>query len=230
MSTLPAKDLRLELKFVTRDYNYSLLYNWLKHHPYNFMKEYDARIINNIYFDTLSFASFQENAHEHNKRFKIRYRWFNKFNASKNGFLEIKNKHNLYGWKNRFPIQDLKISDKGKWKNIIKKLTESVPDNVKILLKRYTVPVVINQYYRSYFVSNDKKFRITVDRYQKSFNQINSSSINISKNCDMSDSLVLEVKFNKKEENQVKDLLNSIPIKYSKNSKYVNAVRISYGL
>jgi len=46
----------------------------------------------------------------------------------------------------------------------------------------------------------------------------------------MSDSLVLEVKFNKKEENQVKDLLNSIPIKYSKNSKYVNAVRISYGL
>ena len=97
------------------------------------------------------------------------------------------NKHNLYGWKNRFPIQDLKISDKGKWKNIIKKLTESVPDNVKILLKRYTVPVVINQYYRSYFVSNDKKFRITVDRYQKSFNQINSSSINISKNCDMSD-------------------------------------------
>ena len=83
MSIFPTKDLRLELKFVSRDYNYDLIYSWLKFHNYNFQKEYEDRIINNIYFDTLSLTSFEANIKEYSKRFKVRFRWFDNFNNKK---------------------------------------------------------------------------------------------------------------------------------------------------
>jgi hypothetical protein len=225
-----AKKLRLELKFVTKNYNYDLINNWLKFHSSNFKREHKNRIINNIYFDTFSLTSLDENIKEHNKRFKIRYRWFNNFNNSKNGSVEIKSKHNIYGWKNKFPIKKLNISENKSWKEIKKKLLDNVPENVKIILQNYSVPIIINQYLREYFVSSDKKFRITIDRNQKNFSQINRLKPNLSKNSELFNNIVLEVKFYKEEENKIKNLLSDIPIKYSKNSKYINGFRSSYGL
>jgi len=230
MSIFPTKDLRLELKFVSRDYNYDLIYSWLKFHNYNFQKEYEDRIINNIYFDTLSLTSFEANIKEFSKRFKVRFRWFDNFNNKKNGNLEIKSKDNIYGWKDRFPVNKIEVSENKSWKEISKRIINGVPNNIKILLKEYSVPVIINQYCRKYFVTSDGKFRVTIDRNQKNYDQLNRSKPNLSKNCELSDNLVLEVKFNKEEETQLQNLLSEIPIKYSKNSKYVNAVKNSYGL
>ena len=225
-----AKKLRLELKFVTKNYNYDLVNSWLKFHSSNFYREHKNRIINNIYFDTFSLTSLDENIKEYNRRFKVRYRWFNNFDSSKDGSIEIKSKYNIYGWKNRFPIKQLNISENKNWKEIKKKLLDSVPENAKIILNNYSMPVIINQYLREYFVSADKKFRITIDRNHKNFSQINRLKPNLSKNSELFNNLVLEVKFNKEEETKIKNLLSDIPIKYSKNSKYINGFRSSYGL
>jgi hypothetical protein len=225
-----AKKLRLELKFVTKGYNYDLIHYWLKFHNSNFHREYENRIINNIYFDTYSLTSLEENIKEYNKRFKVRYRWFNNFKDKKDGSVEIKSKHNIYGWKNRFHIKNLNITEDKSWKEIKKKILYSVPVNAKIILENYSVPVIINQYYREYFISSDKKFRITIDRNHKNFSQINRFKPNLSKNSELFNSLVLEVKFDKEDEINLKNLLSDIPIKYGKNSKYINGFRSSYGL
>ena len=144
--------------------------------------------------------------------------------------MEIKSKHNIYGWKNRFHIKNLNITEDKSWKEIKKKILYSVPVNAKIILENYSVPVIINQYYREYFISSDKKFRITIDRNHKNFSQINRFKPNLSKNSELFNSLVLEVKFDKEDEINLKNLLSDIPIKYGKNSKYINGFRSSYGL
>ena len=221
---------RYELKFVTYDVNYFLIKHWIKMSQHNFFREYENRIVNNIYFDSLNFKSFSDNVDGQSKRVKTRYRWYGKFEKQSYGNMEFKIKRNVFGYKKTYNIKDLIINEKKNFRYINNKIFNELPQNIGIFFKQNDNPQIINQYEREYFKTKNQKFRVTIDRNIKIFDQRKSNNPNISRKTISQNYIVLEIKFDRKSRKDIEDLISNIPIRISKNSKYINAFRSVYGI
>ena len=112
---------RSEIKFICYQHNYHLLKNWIKLHQYNFLKEYNDRYINNIYFDSNDYKAFNDNLTGLPSRLKVRYRWYGdlfSIESKKEGSLEFKFRKNVYGYKKIFKVKDLTIDKNCEWKSV----------------------------------------------------------------------------------------------------------------
>ena len=224
---------RSEIKFVCYKQNYSLIKNWIRFNKFNFFKEYDDRNINNIYFDSLDYKAFNDNLVGLPSRLKVRYRWYGNLfsNDEKNeGSLEFKFKKNIYGYKKIFKINDLTLNLNSNWKDIKNKILKKLTPEYKILFDRNSEKILINRYKREYFISRNKKLRVTLDRNIEIFDQRTALiKPNFKFKNFTQDYLVIEFKFNKEDKMFLNDLDINIPIKASRNSKYINGVRSILG-
>jgi len=224
---------RSEIKFVCYQQNYCLLKNWIKLHEFNFFKEYEDRNVNNIYFDSLNYKAFNDNLIGIPSRLKVRYRWYgNLFSENKKneGSLEFKFKKNIYGYKKVFKINDLTLNLNSNWSDIKNKILKKLTPEYKILFNRNSEKILINQYKREYFISKNKKLRITLDKNIKIFDQrFTFEKPNFKFKNYTQDYLVIEFKFNKEDKILLNNLDINIPIKASRNSKYINGVRSVVG-
>ena len=221
---------RYEIKFIAYDHQYALLQNWIKLHGLNFYREYKPRLVNNIYFDSFDLNSYKSNIHGDSSRIKLRYRWYDNFKKENLGKFEIKFKRNLYGWKKKFDVSDFAISDKITWKMIIKLINNNLPKKYQYYFKENSIPQIINQYHRDYYISNDKKIRVTVDKDHYVFDQRHYESPNLKKKTLTQRFLVMEFKFNRNSVNEISNLIKGVPIRSSRNSKYVNSIRAITGI
>ena len=221
---------RYELKFVTYDVNYFLIKHWIKMSQHNFFREYNNRIVNNIYFDSLNFKSFSDNVDGQSKRVKTRYRWYGKFEKQSYGNMEFKIKRNVFGYKKTYNVKDLIIDEKKDFRYINNKIFNELPQDIGIFFKQNDNPQIINQYEREYFKTKNQKFRVTIDKNIKIFDQRKSNTPNISRKTISQNYIVLEIKFDRKSRKDIEDLISNIPIRISKNSKYINAFRSVYGI
>ena len=103
-------------------------------------------------------------------------------------------------------------------------------NDIGIFFKKNDNPQIINQYEREYFKTKNQKFRVTIDRNIKIFDQRKSNIPNISRKTISQNYIVLEIKFDRKSRENIEDLISNIPIRISKNSKYINAFRSIYGI
>ena len=224
---------RSEIKFVCYRNNYSLIKSWIKFHKYNFFKEYEDRNINNIYFVSLDYKAFDDNLIGLPSRLKMRYRWYgNLFSENKKneGSLEFKFKKNIYGYKKIFKINDLTLNLSSTWREIKNKIQKSLTPEYKIIFDKNSEKILINRYKREYFISKNKKLRVTLDRNIQIFDQrFASLKPNYKLKNFTQDYLVIEFKFNKEDKMFLNDLDINIPIKASRNSKYINGVRSILG-
>tara|TARA_B100000780_G_C21085467_1_gene437263 strand:- start:231 stop:911 length:681 start_codon:yes stop_codon:yes gene_type:complete len=221
---------RYELKFVTYDVNYFLIKHWIKMSQHNFFREYNNRIVNNIYFDSLNFKSFTDNVDGQSKRVKTRYRWYGKFEKQSYGNMEFKIKRNVFGYKKTYNVKNLIIDEKKDFRYINNKIFNELPQDIGIFFKQNDNPQIINQYEREYFKTKNQKFRVTIDKNIKIFDQRKSNTPNISRKTISQNYIVLEIKFDRKSRKDIEDLISNIPIRISKNSKYINAFRSVYGI
>jgi hypothetical protein len=224
---------RSEIKFICYQHNYYLLKNWIKLHRYNFYKEYDDRNINNIYFDSFNYKAFNDNLIGIPSRLKVRYRWYGDLfsNYEKNeGSLEFKFKKNIYGYKKVFKVNNFTLSSDSDWKTIKSKIMNSLSTEYKILFNNNSQKILINRYKREYFISKNRKLRITLDKNIKIYDQrLTFKKPNFKFKNYTQDYLVVEFKFNKDDKKLLNDLDINIPIKASRNSKYINGVRAVLG-
>ncbi len=224
---------RSEIKFVCYQHNYFLLKNWIKLHKFNFFKEYEDRNVNNIYFDSFNYKAFNDNLTGLPSRLKVRYRWYGELfseNNTNEGSLEFKFRKNIYGYKKVFKIKDLTLNLNTKWSEIKNKILNALTPEYKILYNRNSEKILINQYKREYFISKNKKLRITLDKNIKIFDQrFTFDKPNFKFKNYTQDYSVMEFKFNKEDKILLNDLDISVPIKASRNSKYINGVRSILG-
>lgn len=224
---------RSEIKFICYQHNYHLIKNWIRLHNFNFFKEYEDRNINNIYFDSLNYRAFNDNLTGLPSRLKVRYRWYGDLLSNKKsneGALEFKFRKNIYGFKEIFKVKDLTINSNSNWKDIKKKILHSLSPKHKILFQLNCEKILINRYKREYFRSKNKKLRVTLDQNIQIYDQRfalekpNFTIKNYTQNY-----LVIEFKFNKEDKKLINDLDINIPIKVSRNSKYINGIRSVLG-
>lgn len=221
---------RYELKFIAYEHNYHSVINWIRLHELNFKEEYKPRIVNNIYFDSISYDSYKSNIFGDSSRIKMRYRWYGDIKTSNQGNLEIKFKRNLYGWKKRFKIKKFELLKNESWKYYCDSIYRSLPNVQKIYFNANSNPTIINQYNRDYYNSYDNKVRITVDKNHYVFDQRYYKNPNLKKKTLTQRIIVMEFKFDRAYRQNIDSLMKFIPIRSSRNSKYVNSIRAVTGI
>lgn len=219
--TVPAH-ARLEIKFVGYTTLYSDLINWLRLHPAGFRVPHPDRLINNIYFDTHEYHAFAENLSGVSARTKVRYRWYGDSQLPDDGALEVKRKRNYFGWKLRYSVRDLLYRPNASWGEIRLAIAEQIPAEAKQWLNVNPMPVLINRYYRNYFLSADGRIRATVDTDQMVWDQRFKSQPSFSRRAHIANTLVVEFKFDRKNQPLASQVLQTMPLRVSRHSKYIN--------
>ena len=173
-------NFRFEKKFLIPSDYQNRIFDMILSNPYRFKESYQQRVINNIYFDDFNYNSAIDNINGNNCRSKFRLRWYGeKYGNKKNSVIEKKYKRGNVGNKTFFKINNfkfLKNSNKFSIKTQIEKncLSEFLRDSIKCFN-----PVLFNSYSRKYFISYDKKIRITIDFAIENYKINNISHIKV---------------------------------------------------
>jgi hypothetical protein len=229
MSNSVPQDARLEIKFSAYEIQVHTLLHWFKLHPARFFMPFPDRQVNNIYFDMHNYHAFAENLSGASSRTKVRYRWYGQAIGPDIGTLEIKCKRNLFGWKHRYPISQPPYKAEYSLKDIRQALLEQLPPDGKKWLNTSPFPIIINRYYRKYFLSSDEKIRATMDTKQAVWDQRFKSFPNFEHQANIPPSLVVEVKFDRSDRKLASQFLEDIPVRASRHSKYITGVRAVHG-
>jgi len=217
---------RFERKFVIDSLCRSGVELIIKQNPYAFSAIYHERFINNIYFDTPSLNYFFDNHIGKSERKKVRIRWYGDFFGKiYHPVLEFKFKEGHVGWKESFKLKEF-VLDKNFNMDYIKTIIQrsAVPDWVLQDVFKLE-PTLLNRYTRKYMQSFNKKYRITIDDgliYQNISKRNNSFS---QESVDRK-SIIVELKYNFKFDNEAEKVSNYFPFRLTKNSKYVNGIEI----
>ncbi len=214
---------RYERKFIVPREVHREMFHFLALHPARFTQVYSARFINNIYFDSLDYTFYRENLAGLSQRKKIRIRWYGTLYGVIVAVLEIKFKKGGVGAKQSYKLNPFFFSDQTNIRDIKQLVLNSdIPEKIK--QEMYSLDMtLLNRYFRTYFLSLDKKFRITLDEQQAFFRVDNYN--NFSESFMTRDSsIILELKYGCKDDVMSDVITNFFPFRVSRNSKYVNGI------
>jgi len=178
------------------------------------------RRVNNIYFDDLKNSSFYENYDGIANRIKYRIRWYGNQFGEIDPILELKIKKGFAGYKESYKLKSFSFQAKISSEEIISQIIKNdIPDQVKeeLYLKN---PVLFNSYMRKYFITFDKKYRLTLDseiEYIKFEKGLSSVKMN-------DESVVLELKYDIEDEPEARKVINDLPVRINKNSKFSRGI------
>ena len=216
---------RYETKFSVAHLNFNEIENIIKSHPAMFHEIYSKRNVNNIYFDNSDLTSYIDNIEGERDRKKVRIRWYGDlFGLCKSPILEIKYKTGQLGWKERHNLKDfnLDINSRLNYKEIFDHLLESIKFDILKLDLQFLTPSLLNCYERTYYLSFDKKYRITLDNKME-FYSINPVRDYFKTFAD-DEKTVIELKYNQQYADGAKSITKNLPFRVTKNSKYVIGV------
>jgi hypothetical protein len=216
------EDARFEVKFVATALRYHDLLHWIRMHPVAFRRPFPPRYVNNVYFDTHDLSSFWQVGGA--ERSKLRLRWYGEVPRSERSVLEVKRRRNRLGWKLRFEAGPLDL-EASSWRELMHDLRRRLPPEGALWLDLHPRPVLVNRYERHYFATPDERVRITVDRRQAVYEQRFRSRPNLGSRANMPDTLVVEVKFHRRDGQLGGCVIQGIPVRVSRNSKYAIGVQ-----
>jgi len=228
LEDLQNNSYRYERKFFITNVNRIFVENIILQHSAFFSEIYYERYVNNIYFDYPELNNFMDNIIGNTNRIKFRIRWYGDMLATiESSMFELKIKKGLVGSKKLLPLNKFHMN-KGisisELKDVIK--YSQIDPQIKSTLQDQ-MPIMLNRYRRKYFISSDKKFRITIDDDQ-SFYKISTFSNNFLYKHKDSSNIILELKYDKKYEQQASQITNGLPFRLTKSSKYARGVELLY--
>ena len=219
------QDERHEVKFAAYALEYDRLVYWLHLHFAGFVTPYPARQVNNVYFDTWDYRAYAENLAGVSERSKVRYRWYGDSGGPAAGTLEVKQKRNHFGWKQRYPVTESPWQPGEGWAAVRSALRTQLPHRGRLWLDQNQLPIMINRYQREYFVTADNRIRVTIDRRQQIYDQRYGNELNLDRVAITQDSLVVEFKFSRGDRQDAVGILADMPLRIGRHSKYMNALK-----
>lgn len=184
--------------------------------PGSFQTTFPDRYINSIYLDTAQFDALNDNLSGISDRVKFRIRWYGEdWLKAEKPILEKKIKQNLLGTKAYKNLPDFDLNTNFSLKNYIQEEIEG---------SKGLFPVVMVRYLRSYYVSFDQKVRATIDRSLCYY--FFNGDIFYAGQPVKDPAIILEIKYAEADENAA--ILQRIPFRLTKNSKFVQGVFAGY--
>ena len=225
----PLRSGRLERKCQVDDLSVHQVRSIIKLHPKLFNSPYPPRYVNNIYLDTNDLDNYFANVFGYPNRQKVRIRWYGDLGgASIQPVLEIKIKEGLVGLKQAYRLAPLRIDRSLCDEKVQQVLASShLPAALRLDLKNLRM-VLINRYYRYYYVSNDGKFRVTLDTelsFYKANYAFSNPYLHSQKNYSQ---IIVEIKYDQEQEGMAQRVISYFPFRITRSSKYVNGVERVY--
>lgn len=204
--------MRYEIKYAIDQLDLASIEASILMHPASFSLAFPDRKVNNIYLDTPNLHCFYQNIEGVPRRQKMRLRWYGEIDyPQKKSILELKNKDAELGWKDSFTIANRLIDTKEELLIAIAELPVNLGTRV---------PILHNSYHRKYYESSDGLFRITIDSEQSfkiPFSNMNAQNIGRYP-------IILELKYEAEHAERARDIMDYLPYRQTKNSKYTNGV------
>lgn len=217
-----SEELRNERKFLITNHSAAEVEQIIKFNPACFTEIHQQRTVNNIYFDSLAYDSYYRNVEGDTNRTKARIRWYGAlFGQITNAVLEFKIKKGLLGRKEYFPLTAFQLDE-----NFSKAQIESAIANTPIDIQHWMLsmqPALLNSYTRKYFLSADKKFRLTIDREQVYYRISYNHNAFLNK-VNNPQAVVLELKYEMSLDEEANQISNSFPFAMTKHSKYLQGI------
>ncbi|MDO8555068.1 MAG: VTC domain-containing protein [bacterium] len=212
------KKKRYERKFFLESFGFPSLKSLIKFHPSCFKKHYPARQVNSIYLDSFDKKSYSDNIAGIDQRIKTRIRWYGEnINEIHIPILEFKIKSGFLGRKLHYSFpgfnregnldKNIRLAARG----------SDLPDFIKLYLARLKCSS-INSYLRQYYLSSDKRFRLTIDsdiRFYKADNKLIERD---------KSNLIVELKYDEEYDADARIISSKFPFRMTKSSKYVTGV------
>lgn len=223
---------RFERKFFVEGRSLHQIENIVLRHPSIFRKLHHPRQVNNIYYDTVGFDSFWANVDGLLQRQKYRIRWYGPtYGMIEKPVLECKIRNGFLGGKEHYDLRPFEIDDRTGLEGIRRSLLDSdLPANVRQDLSLQQ-PRLLNHYRRKYYISRDGRFRITIDDDLRYY-PVEGLRRHIGMPMIDRDNAVMELKYSSSDINDrdAREIMNDMPFRMTKNSKYVTGVEKLYRL
>ncbi len=216
--------LRYEIKMTCDSLLLPDVRAWVNMHPDAFIVAYPPRRVNSLYFDTFEAGCLSDNLIGVGERAKLRFRWYGNGYSQVRGHLELKGRINQLGWKERFPIPATFNLTSLSWSAFIQQLRQRVSGDFDMWMSALGQPTLINGYRREYYESRDRQVRLTIDYDMIAYEQFTYRSPNLVYKAPIPSQTIVEVKADSALHRRVSNVLSSLPLQVSRNSKYVNSV------
>lgn len=215
---------RYERKFYIEGLARQEIETMLKFHPAIFIEIYHQRLVNNIYFDSFNLQHYFDHVSGTDKRLKVRVRWYgNLFGIIKNPTLELKFKHNLHVGKLLYPLKSFVLDNNFAIDVMHKVFKESsLDESLKLHLRELNFSL-LNSYNRKYFLSADRNYRITIDTDMQIYELSPYQNNFLCRSTNDADT-ILELKYNKPQDEFAHFITNYFPFRIARSSKYVDGI------
>lgn len=218
---------RYERKFKPSALSYHQTRNIVLSSAAFFRNIFHPRYVNNIYLDTPELDSFYDNVGGKSDRKKYRIRWYGeKTGKISDAVLEIKIKNAYRGTKLSFFLPDFEISENistAYFRELFR--SADIPQAVFSEIAGLEIKLM-NRYRREYFRDLSGNYRLTIDseiEYYKLgeiYNRFNDS---------FTDSeVVVEIKYDEEHNDTATGVINTMPFRMTRNSKYVDGISRFY--
>ena len=225
---LKDKIYRYERKYFITEITYGDIDSIVKLHPAMFSEIFHERSVNNIYFDSPDLNNYFDNIDGNMYRVKSRIRWYGRtFGVIEKPVLELKIKNGLLGRKESYSLNTFKLDGHFNMQKIVQIIQNTnIPEFIAIGIKS-SQPTLLNKYNRKYFLSADKRYRITIDTNQV-FYRIGSQNNFFLNKIKNDVNVILELKYNIDADDDVNRITEHFPFRLTKSSKYISGLEKIY--
>lgn len=214
-------NLRYELKFVAAGHSLADALALVRRHPAGFRATYPARMVNNVYLDSPGLRDYFDHVSGAANRVKTRIRWYGPLTGHvEKPVLERKIKRGVVSGKAVHPLPPLTLNGGGFRQAIAEAVGRNeMPETVRSTLC-HLEPSVLNRYWRHYFESADRRFRLTVDS-DLQFASVRGVTSEPSARPAGNGLLILELKYAPQHADRANAITNALPFRVTRCSKYV---------
>lgn len=211
---------RYERKIIATGLSLPEVLALVSRHPAGFRQSYPARIVNNLYLDTPSLSAYRDHVNGSSCRVKTRIRWYGAPVAQIPApVLEWKLKSGQLSGKTSTPLPPIQLNRggaKGAFEPLLR--SSAVPEAVRASVQSLHSSL-LNSYRRSYFVSADRRFRLTVD------SELNFAHPHHAGCFEESPLVIIEIKYAPAEADAAPRMTNAFPFRVSRCSKYLLGIQ-----
>jgi len=216
-----AGNMRYERKFTAEDLTVAEAFALVRRHPAGFQEVYPPRFVNNIYLDTPGLHNYHDHVEGANQRSKTRLRWYGSPKESlEHCVLERKFKRGSVSGKIAHALPAISANGHA-LHPLLRSLFNgpALPELWQADLRHLT-PSLFNRYQRHYFLSHDKRFRLTVDSDLR-FGAAQTLSVAALARSMVAPALIFELKFTPENAGFASAITNALPFRMQRCSKYV---------
>ena len=181
--------------------------------------EHAPRTVSSVYFDSARYESFRQSSSGTSERMKLRLRWYGDLHHAVSPTLELKHRLNQVGHKTWHAVDSIDLDDTT-WASVRTMLRARVPGPDRLHIEAMRCPILVATYRRHYFVTSDRRIRVTVDTNLRFFDQRQRPKPNLVFDSAKADFAVVECKLARSVDENEAHILDPLNLRWTRFSKY----------